>query len=281
MKVSRFRGLSSMIAAIGIGFFSASVYAKTELPAVPDFIKSGPTLKIGVRCDQPPYGFKDNTGKFAGVEVEMARQIATWALGSPDKAELTCVTASNRIPLLVGKKVDLLIATLGITRERAKVIDFSNIYRWGNSDLLVLKNGPIHKLDDVAGRKVIMLKGSTQAQWFDAHMPKVETLRLDTVSDSVQSLKQGRGDAVAADAATLIVIASKDPGVRMVGEKFAVAETVAGFRKNEPAWRAYVNAALARMKEEHLFLGWVKQWVSPDVQSYYIDVFTKAKPVGR
>lgn len=281
MKTTLFRKSINFAVAASISLISSASFAEVTLPAVPDFIKNQKTLKIGVRCDQPPYGFKDGKGEFAGVEVEMARQVADWALGSPDKAELSCVTASNRIPLLIGKKVDLLIATLGITPERAEVIDFSDTFRWGNSDLLVMADGPIKKLDDVEGKKVIMVKGSTQAKWFEQNMPDVETIRLDTISDSLQSLKQGRGDAVTADAATLIVIASKDPKVKIVGEKFAISESAAGYRKNEPEWGAYINAAFNRMKEEGLYVKWIEEWVSPDVQSYYIDVFTKTKPKGR
>ncbi len=164
-----------------------------NLPPLPEAIKAAGLLKAGVRCDQPPYGYKDETGKFAGVETDMAIQIAAWAFGSPDKIELTCVTAENRIPQLAGKKVDILIATLGITPERARVIDFSKPYRWGGSDMLVAKDSPIKKLDDVAGKTVIMLKGSTQAKWFEDNMPKLEGLRLNTASDALQALKQGRG----------------------------------------------------------------------------------------
>ncbi|MBA4334535.1 MAG: amino acid ABC transporter substrate-binding protein, partial [Methylobacterium sp.] len=231
-------GRIALSALAGLGF---AFHAEAQsLPPLPEAIKSAGLLKAGVRCDQPPYGYKDETGKFAGVETDMAIQIATWAFGSADKIELTCVTAENRIPQLNGKKVDLLIATLGVTPERARVVDFSKPYRWGGSDILVAKDSPIKKLDDVAGKIVIMLKGSTQAKWFEDTMPKVDNLRLNTASDALQSLKQGRGDAYTHDAATLIVIASKDPSLRLVGEPFAVSDAAVGVRKNEAAWLAYV-----------------------------------------
>ncbi len=266
---------------LGAVFLSSVSAAQTSLPPVPEFIKSHGVLRAGVRCDQPPYGFQDQNGKFAGVEVEMARQIADWAFGSKDKAELTCVTAENRIPQLNAKRVDLLIATLGITPERARVVDFSDPYRWGGSDLLVPKNSPIRKLDDVDGKTVIMLKGTTQAKWFEENKPKVETLKLNTASDALQALRQGRGDAYTHDAATLIVMASKDPELRLVGEQFAIADAAVGVRRNEGPWLAYVNAALTRMKKENLYLGWVEKWVPLDIRSFYVMVFTKPRPVAR
>jgi len=148
-----------------------------QLPPLPEAIRSQGVLRAGVRCDQPPYGFRGPDGGFAGVEVDMARQMATWAFGSADKAELACVTAENRIPQLQARRVDLLIATLGVTPDRARVIDFSDAYRWGGSDMLVKRDSPIQKLDDVRDRTVIMLRGTTQASWFDESMPGLNALR--------------------------------------------------------------------------------------------------------
>ena len=249
-----------------------------ELPALPEAIKEQGLLRVGVRCDQPPYGFKDQTGEFAGVEVEMARQIATWAFGDVSNMEMTCVTAENRIPQLTAGKVDMLIATLGKTAERARVIDYSTPYNWGGSDLLVKKESPIAKLADVkdAGT-VVMLKGTTQAAWFDANEPDVETMRLNSISDALQAFKQGRAEAMAADVATLTVIAEKDETVRMVGEPFAISVGGIGVRKSEPEWLAYINASLERMAKEELYTAWIEKWAPEEKWSFYKASFPPAE----
>ena len=274
------RRLLPVLAAVA-ALHAGSVRAQGALPPLPDAIKAAGLLKAGVRCDQPPYGFKDETGKFAGIETEMAIQIAAWAFGSPDKIELTCVTAENRIPQLSGKKVDILIATLGITPERARVVDFSKPYRWGGSDILVARDSPIRKLDDVAGHTIVMLKGTTQAKWFEDNMPKVETLRLNTASDALQALKQSRGEGYTHDAATLVVIAAKDPTLRLVGEPFALSDAGVGIRKGEAAWLAYIDAALDRMKSEGLYMTWTEKWVPSEIRPFYMDAFVKQRPEGR
>lgn len=266
----------SAVFAIGAGAAAQSV-----MPPLPDDIKAQGMLRAGVRCDQPPYGFKDQNGNFAGIEVEMARKIAEYAFGPGDKIEMTCVTAENRIPQLNAKRVDLLIATLGITPDRARVVDFSKGYRWGGSDMLVPKDSSIKKLDDVAGKTVIVLKGTIQAKWFEDEMPKVETLRLNTSSDALQSLKQGRGDAYAHDAATLYVVAAKDSTLRLIGEPFAVSDAAVGVRKNEPAWLAYVNASLDRMKTEGQYRKWVDKWAPEDIRPLYVSAFEAPKPKSR
>jgi polar amino acid transport system substrate-binding protein len=250
----------------------------SELPAVPDQIKQAGQLRAGVRCDQPPYGFQDGSGEYAGVEVEMSRQIALWALGSKDKVTFTCVTAENRVPQLLGRKVDFLIATLGVTPERLRVIDFTTPYRWGASDVVVKKDSPVKTIADLKGKTLATLKGSVQAKWFEDHMPEVKTLRLNSAADALQTFRQGRAEAYTHDAATLVVVAENDQDARLLNEPFLISDAAIGVRKHDEQWRDYLSAAVQRMHEEKMFRDWVQQYVPQNIQSYYLSVFEQAKP---
>ncbi|MFF7710120.1 transporter substrate-binding domain-containing protein [Pseudomonas sp. NPDC007930] len=266
-----------LITALGL-LAAASQALAAELPAVPAEIKEAGVIRAGVRCDQPPYGFQNNNGDYAGVEVDMAKQVAEWALGSKDKVTFTCVTAENRVPQLIGHKVDVLIATLGVTPERQRVIDFTTPYRWGASDVLVAKGSSIQKIADLKGKTLATLKGSVQAKWFEDHMPEVNTLRMNSAADALQTFRQGRADAYTHDAATLVVVAANDPNARLIGEPFQISDAAIGVRKNEEAWRDYLSAAIARMHEQKLFRGWVQAYVPENIQAYYLSVFEQAKP---
>ena len=156
--------LKSAFAVVGVLVMGTSATLAADLPPLPETIAAHGELRLGVRCDQPPYGFKDQNGDFAGVEVEMAKKIAEWAFGSSDKAAMICVTAENRIPQLTAGKVDLLIATLGQTPERERVIDYSTPYNWGGSDILLPADAEVASLADLPSvEPVVMLKGTTQA----------------------------------------------------------------------------------------------------------------------
>lgn len=76
----------STLAAVAATVLSSGLASAQTLPPLPAAIKAAGVLKAGVRCDQPPYGYKDETGKFAGVETDMAIQIAAWAFGSPTRS---------------------------------------------------------------------------------------------------------------------------------------------------------------------------------------------------
>jgi polar amino acid transport system substrate-binding protein len=273
-----FKVLGNALAISCLSLAGVSQVFAAELPAVPDEIKEAGQLRAGVRCDQPPYGFQDGSGEFAGVEVQMSRQIALWALGSKDKVTFTCVTAENRVPQLLGRKVDFLIATLGVTPERQRVIDFTTPYRWGASDVVVKKDGPIKSIKDLNGKTLATLKGSVQAKWFEDHMPEVKTLRMNSAADALQTFRQGRADAYTHDAATLVVVADNDKDARLLNEPFQISDAAIGVRKNEEQWRDYLSAAVARMHEEKLYRVWVQQYVPANIQSYYLSVFEQAKP---
>lgn len=268
-----------MLAAAGLAVTAhIACAAKVALPPLPAEIQSQGELRVGVRCDQPPYGFQDRTGAFAGVEVEMGKQIAQWAFGSKDKAVFTCVTGENRVPQLLGKKVDLLIATLGVSPERARVIDFTTPYRWGASDVLVHRDSGITNLAELSGKTIVAIKGTVQAKWFEDHVPDVRVLRLNSAADALQTFRQGRADAYTHDAATLVIAAAHEPDAKLIGQYFLVSDAAIGVRKNEPAWRDYLSAAILRMRSENRFVGWVKQYVPEEIRSYYLDAFQGDRP---
>ena len=263
--------------ALGLALAAGTPSVAQDLPPVPETIKKQGLLRVGVKCDYPPDGYLDAQGKPQGVEVSLAKQIAAYAFGSPDKVELTCVTAANRIPSLQGGKIDLILATLGVSAERAQVIDFSDNYAWGGSDVLVPKDSPIKNLTDFGGKNVIVMKGAWQIGWFEKNVPSANLLKLDGVSDGLQALLQKRADGFAHDLDVLRPIAKKNSDVKLVGEIYQLGYRAAGIRKGEKDWVDYVNAAIAQAKKDGLIAKWVKEHVDADLQQAVIDSWDIAK----
>jgi len=269
--------LASLSLALGLALTAATPSLAQDLPPVPEAIKKQDVLRVGVKCDYPPDGYLDAQGKPQGVEVSLAKQIAAYAFGSADKVELTCVTAANRIPSLQGGKIDLILATLGVSAERAQVIDFSENYAWGGSDVLVPKDSPIKSLKDFAGKNVIVMKGAWQIGWFEKNVPSAILLKLDGISDGLQALLQKRADGFAHDLDVLRPIAKKNSDVKLVGEIYQLGYRAAGIRKGEKDWVDYVNAAITQAKKAGFISTWVKEHVEPDLQQAVIDSWDISK----
>ena len=236
--------------------------AAQNLPPLPQAIKDAGVIRVGVKCDSPPYGSSGPDGKPVGIEVDMAKQIGTLAFGSPDKAELSCVATDARIPSLTGKKIDLIIATLGKTPAREQVIDYSSIYFWGGSNVMVLKDSPVQKLADLKGKSILIVKGGNQIKWLRDNIPDVQFVQLNSASDNLQALLQGRADGYVADGTTVALLSANYPNLRIINEEVDVGINGIGIRKNEPELKAFVNAALKKMRDEKFFTNAVKAHVA-------------------
>ncbi|MEX2520046.1 MAG: transporter substrate-binding domain-containing protein [Paracoccaceae bacterium] len=235
-----------------------------EMPPLPAAIKDAGKVRVGVKCDYPPEGYLDNSGKTIGVEVSMGHEIAKYAFGPDAEAEMVCVTGSNRIPALLGDKIDIIIATMGINAEREEVIDFTNPYAWSSSGLIVRAEDPYNALADMNGKTVAFIKGAWQIPFFEENYSEVEMLLLDGVSDSLQALMQDRVDGYAHDTPVLMSLVAKNPKIRLIDETYKIGTRGAAVRPGETEWLAYVNASLDRMAAEGKYREWFETYANDD-----------------
>lgn len=70
-------------------------------------------------------------------------------LGDEKKIEFKEVTSKTRIPMLDNKEIDMIVATMTITDERKKQVEFSDVYFKAGQSLLVKKGSPIKSVADI------------------------------------------------------------------------------------------------------------------------------------
>lgn len=233
-----------------------------DLPNLPPAIKDQGKIRIGVKCDSPPFGASGPDGKPVGIEVEMAKKIGEFAFGSPEGAELSCITSEARIPSLQSNKLDLILATLGRTPARQEVIDYSNIYFWGTSNVLVPVDSPVQKLSDLQGRTVLVVKGASQIKWLEANIPDINILQLNTTADGIQALKQGRADGYVGDGGLIYTLGGNYPDMRIIEEGLDLGVNGIGLRKGEADLKAFVDAALAKLRKDGFYEKVIPEFVT-------------------
>jgi len=208
-------------------------------------------LIVGVKYDFPPFGYVNEQKQVVGFEIDMAREFAASLLGNRDAVELVEVSGPNRIPFLVTGKVDLIIAELTITPERAKTVAFSEPYYTGGYTIMVAKDtGDISTMASLAGKRVGVTRGST-ADTIVAKLspPPQDVLKLEHISELFSAIQAKRVDAVVQDIALLQPFVSKNPGYKLVGGLYNEEGWGIGIRKDDAETVAWVNDALKRMKQ--------------------------------
>jgi ABC-type amino acid transport substrate-binding protein len=214
-------------------------------------------LVVGIKYDFPPMGYVNEQKQVVGFEVDMARELAASLLGNRDAVELVEVSGPNRIPFLVTGKVDLIIAELTITPERAKTVSFSDPYYTGGYTIMVAKEtNDISTMPSLAGKRVGVTRGSTADTIVGKLSPAPQdVLKLEHISELFSAIQAKRVDAVVQDVALLQPFVSKNPGYKLVGGLYNEEAWGIGVRKDDAETVAWVNDALKRMKQS----GWMNE----------------------
>jgi polar amino acid transport system substrate-binding protein len=121
-------------------------------------IKQKGVLVVGVKNDYRPWGFLDPSGNIVGMEIDMAQAIAD-KIGV--KLEKVPVTAVTRMEFVRQGRIDMILATLGDTAERRKIIGMiePNYYA-GATNILAPKSAGLKTWNDLRGKKVCAVQGA-------------------------------------------------------------------------------------------------------------------------
>lgn len=174
-----------------------------------DHIMSSKTVKIAIPTDFPPYGFVGTDLQPQGLDVDMAKLVAS-KLGA--KLELVPVTSANRIPYLQTGKADLVISTLGKNPEREKVIDFTAAYSPFFQAVFAAKSLPIKSFADLAGKSVGVTRGAIEDQELSkVAPPNTDVKRFEDNNATVAAFVSGQVQALATGASVAGAMMNKNP----------------------------------------------------------------------
>src|SRR5215475_7924621 len=228
--------MKRLIAGIAVALLALSAAAHAD--ALDDIKKAG-KIRIAIDTAIPPFGMTDDKMQPAGSDVETAKLLAQ-DLGVP--LEIVTTTGPTRIPMLQTNKADLVISTLSITPERAKVIDFSLPYADHPSVVAGLKGASIAKMSDLEGKKVAVVRGTTQDTDLTQQAKGAQLVRYEDDATMALAFASGQVDIIATARSLLPAISKKNPSrtfeSRITMQTFYLA---VGMRKNEPQLKAWVD----------------------------------------
>ncbi len=227
-----------------------------------DDIRRRGVLVVGVLGTDEPQSFVDlKTREFVGYEVDLARAVAA-RLGVA--VEFKQLSVAARIPELQQGRVDLLAASLTHTVERERQIDFSVTTFVTGQKVMVKVSSGVTDIHQLAGKRVLTVKGGTQEPNIRRAVPGVEVVNFENTQQALLALQQGKGVGYVNDEASLVNDAAKLGTSReayaILPTNLSVEPLALGIRKDEPRLKAEVDAALrgleASGQAEALYQRW-------------------------
>jgi arginine/ornithine transport system substrate-binding protein len=155
-------------------------------------------LRVAIDPTYQPFTFKTGDGKPTGFDVDIASAIC-------EQIKRKCVFVEQvwdaMIPGLQAKKYDAVISSMSITDERKKVMEFTDKYYNTPSRIVVKTGTPFTDLASLKGKKIGVLKGSTQEKYA---MGELKPLGVSVVPYEAQDqvyldIRSGRLDGTVAD----------------------------------------------------------------------------------
>jgi polar amino acid transport system substrate-binding protein len=265
-----------VMAAAMFGWLTGLAQADT----LEDIKKKG-TLVVGVKADYPPYGTRDPSGEIVGMEIDMAKDVAT-RLGV--KVQLEPVVASNRMQFLQQGKIDLMIATMSVNDERKKAVGIVEPYYYaGGVALLAAKSANIKTGADLKGKPVCAIQGSYYNNDIQSKMTQTDLVAFKGVPENEQALLNGQCVGFAYDDVLLIYKKKADAEKWKDFEVVKLTEITplpwglaVKTEDKDSAWGKFMSEAVTDWHKKGTLVEWEKKWLGENTQ-WLVDTNAKMK----
>lgn len=214
-------------------------------------IKEKDKIRIGIFSDKAPFGYLDSNGTPQGFDVVIAKRLTKELLGDEKKVEFIPLESANRVEYLETNKADIVLANFTVTPERKERVDFANPYMKVALGVLSPETNVVKSLDDLKGKKLIVIKGSTSETYFVKNHPEIKLLSFDHISEAFSALKDGRGAGLSQDNTFLFAWAKQNKGFITGIESLGDLDTIApAVKKGNVELVNWINETLVELGKE-------------------------------
>ncbi len=263
-------------ALLGLAALTAPTLAAAQDGPVMKRIAETKTVNIGHRDASVPLSYLGSDGKVQGYSIDICLKIAEAAKLELklDKLDIKFVPVSpqTRIPLLTAGTVDIICESSTHTLGRSRQISFLNTTFLTGSKLLVRKTSGIKKIDDMNGKILVAVLGTTNEKAAQVEIDrkgiklKGDIVKVKDHSQAMLNLEQERADAYVSDDVVLfgLASASKNPAEwEVVGPYFSYDPYGMMIPRNNDDWRLLGNTTITRLVQTGEMAAIYKKWFEP------------------
>jgi glutamate transport system substrate-binding protein len=211
-------------------------------------------IRVGIKFDQPYFGYRDQDGAVHGFDAEIAKLLAVGVFGGKvsdidDRIHWVQAVSRNRETLLQAGSVDIIVATYTINDARREKVDFAGPYYVAHQDIMVRSDSTVRSFEDLTGKRVCTAQGSTSYENLILKNPNTQPVQRDTYSECATALEHGEVEAVTTDRDILSGYVHQANGVfRILNIAFSDEPYGIGVAKGDMAFRAFLNDRLAAVE---------------------------------
>jgi polar amino acid transport system substrate-binding protein len=227
-----------------------------------DEIKKEGTIRIATEGAFSPFNYFQGT-KLAGFEIEIAEAVAA-KMGV--KIEWKALGFDALLAGLRQDRWDMVIASHGITEERAKAVTFTDPH-YCSGGMVVAKDAGIKSAKDLVGKTVSVQTGTTYLENVKklAGVKDVKNFPQDT--DARSALLTGRVDAWVTDRFVALQAVAANPSAGMkIGDFLFVERIASAVSKGNNSLAGEINKALAAVMAEGTYAKISAKWFNEDIR---------------
>ncbi|MBZ4682748.1 MAG: hypothetical protein JG768_172 [Fusobacteriales bacterium] len=241
-----------------------------------------PPLKVGMELKWPPFETITEDGKATGISVDLAYELGKYLNRD---IEIVDTSFGSLIPALETGKIDIIIASMSITKERAEKINFSKPYFYFSLVTLLNKNSNIKDKKKLFSREGVRFVGpksfvSLKIPKEKANKPKL--LEFDDKSSAVLEVVQGKADAFIIDAIAASEFNNKYPEqTEILWDPVQQAKIGMGLRKSDTELLKKVNTFIDGLEKNGVYKRLAEKYnstIAKSLPGQTLDFYTK--PIG-
>lgn len=236
--------------------------------------QEGKKIKIGVEGAYPPFSSIGTDGKLKGFDIDIAN-----ALCEQMKAQCTLIQQEfdGMIPSLQTRKIDAVVASMSITEERQKVVDFTDKYYHTPARFVAKKGSALNiTAAGLKGKRVGVQRTTTHDRFATDQFKESEIVRYAKQDDVFLDLTAGRLDGALVDmmaASEGFIKAPVGKDFAFIGPTFIDAKYFgvgAGIavRKGDTALKNDLNAAIKAIRANGTYKKVQDKYFDFDIYSF-------------
>lgn len=212
-------------------------------------VKKRGELIAGVNTGAPGFSMPDSQGNWTGLDVDIARAIATAILGDPKKVKFVPLTSQQRFAALQSGEVDVLCrqTTITLSRDTSLGFEFAPVEYYDGQGIMVPADMNVKSAKQLDNATICMLPGTTTERnvqdYFRSNGIKFKPVLIESKDELLKTFAAGRCDGLTSDASTLAGMraVTADPGKYVILPELISKEPLAtAVRQGDPQWKDLV-----------------------------------------